>query len=942
MSHHSHSPPLFVSPQPRSLSPTSLLPDLDPSPADVDRPGSSSMSAAIGRRFTPSAPSYGHGHALGHHSRPRSFSRSSSSPSPPTSPRTRTHPLPEKKRTSSSSRSTRRPPLQSNHSLHYAGSASSAAFVGSEGEGSDRFVTINAEDTEVERRRLPTVRASPSPRPTPLPRVATPRVPTDVAAHPLAPRITLLPHTVRLGPLRVTLTRKRAEDAILLGAVVAGIVKLTYTWKEVAVAGELTTLLIISVAYVALRVRTIDAPSSPGRSPVPLGVANLRERSSRRNSQHGLPSLLKEDDGPVGIGSRGCIWGTEEREYRECLDDGALFALLLSPLTAAAMLHGALTRLAAQPPKATLPGWTIEQPLLIPSTPVRRITDTIPGVLAPGAEGDAIRALSALATARRNLVQLFTLLSFVLLIQLTHSLRHEIKLTRTAPGSPTMSSGSESDTPMRPHGTFWLKRGEWRRNRSVIAFAFFVTGCCVVVKIGTAYIGRSVWSDMSHSDIVIATLFYQFCLYVCVRLARRGFTLGELGIVTHAATALFMETVNMTRSKIPILSEPYIKTYRLPTPLLIFQLALIPGSLLTGFLLSPLLYLSRNMAQRPIHRLRFPHEKPAQRRLLALGFYAGAALVVVGVVGMWARWMLGRRNPWLWVLRFIITGPHMWTRPVLLAYWGGLALFAVAAWQRQLTRGRRHRTYTVSRDSTSSAGSGSTTALASDGASARTVRSHLEPSVATQMMDRADQRMPTLSVNARRKSFHALAVAMFVPGMTVDPAFTHLSFSVAFAAFTFAEYVRYFALWPLGASVHLFLNEFIDHKDSGTAILSHFYLLAGCATPLWLEGPSQVLAHFGVLSLGIGDAMASIIGRKVGYMRWSPVSGKTAEGSAGFLVSVVAVAIAMWAVGAVERFALVPFVLTTALSTLLEAFSAQNDNLVLPVYGWAVGTLLGV
>jgi hypothetical protein len=512
------------------------------------------------------------------------------------------------------------------------------------------------------------------------------------------------------------------------------------------------------------------------------------------------------------------------------------------------MLHGALTRLAAEPPTATLPGWTIEQPLIIPGTPIRRITDTVPGPVALGPEGDAIRALSALAIARRNLVQLFTLLSFVLLIQLTHSLRHDIKLARSAPSSPTMGSGSESDTPSRPHGTFWLKRGEWRRNRSVIAFAFFVTGCCVVVKIVTAYIGRGVWSgtwtslapltsDMSHSDIVIATLFYQFCLYVCVRLARRGFTLGELGIVTHAATALFMETVNMTRSKIPILSERYIKTYRLPTPILIFQLALIPGSLLTGFLLSPLLYLSRNMAQRPIHRLRFPHEKPAQRRLLALGFYAGAALVVFGVVGMWARWMLGRRDPWFWVLRFIITGPHMWTRPALLAYWGGLALFAVAAWQRQLTRGRRHRTYTVSRDSTSSTGSGSTTALAADGASVRPARSHQEPpSVATQMMDRADQRMPTLSVNARRKSFHALAVAMFIPGMTLDPAFTHLSFSVAFAAFTFAEYVRYFALWPLGASVHLFLNEFIDHKDSGTAILSHFYLLAGCATPLWLEG----------------------------------------------------------------------------------------------------------
>ncbi|GMK54111.1 hypothetical protein CspeluHIS016_0106970 [Cutaneotrichosporon spelunceum] len=832
--------------------------------------------------------------------------------------------------------------LETNPSFHYAGSASSAAFLSSDGEGGDRFVTLHADDTEVEHRRAPPIRVSPTSRPLSLPRAVTPRVPADVAAHPLSPRRTLLPHTFKAGPLAFTLTRKRAEDAILLGALVAGIVKLTYTWKEVALSGELTTLLVLSVAYVALRVRPVDTPASPSRSSVPLGVANLRERPSRRNSQASPITAPKDDDGPVRVGSRGCIWGTEQREYRECLDDGALFALLLSPLTAAAMLHAALTRLASQPLTATLPGWAIEQPLVNPGTPVLQITDTIHGPLPSGPEGDAIRALSALAVSRGNLVQLFTLLSFVLLIQLTHSLRHEIKLARAAPGSPAMGSGSENDTPSRPQGTFWRKRGEWRRNRSVIAFAFFVTGCCVVVKIVTAYIGRGVWSYMSHSDIVIATLFYQFCLYVCVRLARRGFTLGELGIVTHAATALFMETVNMTRSKIPILAKPYIKTYRLPTPLLIFQLALIPGSLLTGFLLSPLLYLSRNMAQRPIHRLRFPHEKPAHRRLLALGFYAGTALVVVGVVGMWARWMLGRRDPWLWALRFIVAGPHMWTRPVLLAYWGGLALFSVAAWQRQLTRARRHRSYTVSRDSTSSVGSTSTTALGNDRATSRPGRAQSEPSVATQMMDRADQRIPTLSVNARRKSFHALAVAMFIPGVAIDPAFTHFSFSIAFAAFTFAEYVRYFALWPFGASVHLFLNEFIDHKDSGTAILSHFYLLAGCATPLWLEGPSQILAHFGVISLGIGDAMASIVGRKIGYLRWSPVSGKTAEGSVGFVVSVVAAALAMWLVGAVERFRVLSFVVTTALTTLLEAFSAQNDNLVLPVYGWAIGTLLGV
>lgn len=613
------------------------------------------------------------------------------------------------------------------------------------------------------------------------------------------------------------------------------------------------------------------------------------------------------------------------------------------------MLHAALTRLSSEPATAVPPGWAIEPPLVNPSTPIRHITPSVPSGVS-----DATKALSALAISRRNAVQLFTLCSFVLLVQLSWSLRHEVRTARAA-----LAAGDE------PAGTYWLKRGELRRNLSVIGFAFLVTACCLVVKAVTAWVGRGVWSDMSPSDIVIATLFYQFCIYVCVRLARRGFTVGELGIVTHAGTALFMETVNMTRTKvsaafvplfafhtaaadtasqIPLFRTEYIKTYRLPTPLLIFQLSLIPGSLLTGFLLSPLLYLSRQLAQRPVHRLRFPHEKVVHRRLLALGFYAGTLLIVVGVVGSWAWWCLGGRNPWLWVLRFLLQGPHAWTRPVLISYWGVLALFSVGAWQRQLSRARRHTTYSVKPKPPASKGSGATAAgdaavgvgVGGGGSGSEAV------SVATQMMDAADQRMPTLSVNARRKSFHALAVAMFVPGIGADPAFTHLAFSVAFAAFTFVEYVRYFALWPAGRTIHLFLNEFIDHKDSGTAIMSHFYLLAGCACPLWFEGSSRLLSALGVLALGVGDSMASIAGRRLGYARWSPASGKTAEGSAGFALSMLAAAAALWLVGAVGDFNVPAFALTTVLCTLLEAFSAQNDNLVLPVYGWAIGTLLGV
>ena len=79
---------------------------------------------------------------------------------------------------------------------------------------------------------------------------------------------------------------------------------------------------------------------------------------------------------------------------------------------------------------------------------------------------------------------------------------------------------------------------------------------------------------------------------------------------------------------------------------------------------------------------------------------------------------------------------------------------------------------------------------------------------------------------------------------------------MAFALFTFSEYARYFALYPIGAQLHIFFTEFVDSKDNGPVILSHFYLLSGCASGLWLEGRG-IKRLTGVLVLGIGDALVT-------------------------------------------------------------------------------------
>lgn len=88
--------------------------------------------------------------------------------------------------------------------------------------------------------------------------------------------------------------------------------------------------------YVTLRVRTIprgDVELSRPKSPVvatstrdktnrrsgqfasAMSSASLHSRGDSRSSTMSVASTLDGED-PACVGSRGCVWGTEEREYR--------------------------------------------------------------------------------------------------------------------------------------------------------------------------------------------------------------------------------------------------------------------------------------------------------------------------------------------------------------------------------------------------------------------------------------------------------------------------------------------------------------------------------------------------------------------------------------------------------------------------------------------------
>ena len=69
----------------------------------------------------------------------------------------------------------------------------------------------------------------------------------------------------------------------------------------------------------------------------------------------------------------------------------------------------------------------------------------------------------------------------------------------------------------------------------------------------TLILGKSLLTrcpGLRNGEVVAASLFYQFTLYIAVRLAHHGFTLGELSLVSFGATVLFMEMMNLTIARV--------------------------------------------------------------------------------------------------------------------------------------------------------------------------------------------------------------------------------------------------------------------------------------------------------------------------------------------------------------------------------------------------------
>ncbi|XJO74201.1 hypothetical protein BDV3_005054 [Batrachochytrium dendrobatidis] len=435
----------------------------------------------------------------------------------------------------------------------------------------------------------------------------------------------------------------------------------------------------------------------------------------------------------------------------------------------------------------------------------------------------------------------------------------------------------------------WLKENDASRYAVVAG----VTGSLISVL--------APFSPFSWWMLTCAPVLFIGAFVVLQRIMGQILTLEETYIIATMSSISLLDMLFISLSMMKVLSKKLLFTRSIVS---VFHPALLWGMVLIGIVGYPILLQAR-LAQESQHN-------GVMHIVYSVGF-AVSAIVVVGIIDPWI-WLIIKTEPFTWTITYI-TDANTW-RPYLIIYWMILVTGAV-------------------------------TIASTWSSTASSLSSH---------------------INFRRKYFHALALLLFAPGYLLEPQLMHLAFSVAISAFIMIEYMRIFHIGPIQPQtmdmfVHQFLNardQLVQSKSSPKGetkkrrevVVSHLSLMFGCAVPVWLtqivlvleNKPLLILGLTGILSLGVGDSAASIIGKAVGKTKWFR-KDKTVEGTLGFVIGSLGAlyAVQIWLDRFGDSVPKVGFFVRSAISVvltgLLEAFSEQNDNLVVPLYMFALLSL---
>jgi dolichol kinase len=208
-----------------------------------------------------------------------------------------------------------------------------------------------------------------------------------------------------------------------------------------------------------------------------------------------------------------------------------------------------------------------------------------------------------------------------------------------------------------------------------------------------------------------------------------------------------------------------------------------------------------------------------------------------------------------------------------------------------------------------------------------------------------------------RKWFHFIAVVLFTPTTLVAPILQSFAYAVAVALLLLLEIIR--QDFPF---INQFYCQYLDpNKELHTSrsantgfVISHIALIVGCAAPLWA---SQFIMHYcrdqllssttvrmiiirvvlpmwGVICLGVGDAMGALVGTTIGKTLWfGTCQRRTMEGSIAMCLSMI-LSFYILTAGANNAVGTAAVWLpATMYATVIEAYTTQLDNLVLPLAG---------
>ena len=201
------------------------------------------------------------------------------------------------------------------------------------------------------------------------------------------------------------------------------------------------------------------------------------------------------------------------------------------------------------------------------------------------------------------------------------------------------------------------------------------------------------------------------------------------------------------------------------------------------------------------------------------------------------------------------------------------------------------------------------------------------------------------ATTSERKLFHGLIVIVAVTGIYVDVELTYFASYLVLILFIYIESLRSNNIGKMSTFLNNALSRFTDEKDQGSLILTHIYLLIGVFLPLWITSDLKMEPKLslltGVLSVGVGDSLASIIGSRYGRTKWPYSPGKSVEGTIASIIAQVGFVNLLAYFSYLHHVNNSKILFSIVVTSLIEAYTTQVDNIVLPFLMYILFNIIG-